>query len=73
MATEKTSFKKQVKLKFLNFQKTGLLSYGKYLKEQFKLASKSKIKKAYCRYLEKEMVKTEFRLHKVQGKLNKEM
>ncbi len=71
MAPEKTSFKKQVKQKFLSFQKTGLLQYGKYLKEQFKLASKSKLKKAYCAYIEKEMVKTEFKLHKIEGKLRK--
>jgi hypothetical protein len=71
MAPEKTSFKKQVKQKFLNFQKTSLLSYGKYLKEQLKLASKSKLKKAYCRYIEKEMLKTEFKLHKLEGKLRK--
>lgn len=71
MAAEKTSFKTHVKLKYLNFQKSGLMSYGKYLKEQLHQASKSKLKKAYCRYIEKEMVKTEFKLHKLKGKLKK--
>ncbi|MBL7900426.1 MAG: hypothetical protein JNK73_00370 [Bacteroidia bacterium] len=71
MATKKTSFKKQVKQKLLNFQKNGWLQYGKYLKEQFKQASKSKLKKAYSAYLEKEMVKTELKLHKLEGKIRK--
>jgi hypothetical protein len=71
MASKKITFKKLIKQKFLNFQKSGLQQYGKYLKEQFKQASKSKLKKAYSAYLEKEMIKTEFKLHKLEGKIRK--
>lgn len=71
MENKKSSYKKLLKQKFLNFQKNGWLQYGKYLKEQFKKASKSKLKKAYSAYLEKEMVKTELKLHKLEGKIRK--
>ncbi|MDX1446637.1 MAG: hypothetical protein R3333_10650 [Lishizhenia sp.] len=41
----------------LEFQKNGLLSYGKYLDEQLKFASKSQLRVAYKSYIEKEITR----------------
>ncbi len=43
--------------KFLEFQKSGLLKYGKYLNDQLKIASKSESKKLFKKYLENEIIR----------------
>ncbi|WP_318958779.1 hypothetical protein [Lishizhenia sp.] len=46
-----------IRSKMLEFQKNGLLSYGKYLDEQLKFASKSQLRVAYKSYIEKEITR----------------
>ena len=44
--------KRTLSQKLKEFQKQGLVSYGKYLSDQLEYASKSDIRKAYKKYIE---------------------
>ena len=48
--------------KYREFEKAGLLSYQKYLQNEFENAHKSDNKKAYTRYIEQELIKCQKRL-----------
>ena len=71
MAGKSPSLKKQIKNKLLNFQKTGLESYAKYLELQLKQNSKGSHKKAYTAYIEKQIEQTAGKLKKIDGNLKK--
>lgn len=47
--------KKTLMQKLLEFQKSGLLSYGKYLTRQYEYASKSDSKSAYKKYIKEQI------------------
>lgn len=64
--------KKTLKAKILQLRKKGLLAYGKDLERQLKAAGDSKIKKAYREYLEKEIVKNNARIAKIEAKLGRD-
>lgn len=47
--------KKTISQKLQDFQKEGLISYGKYLSDQLEYASKSDIRQAYKKYIENQI------------------
>lgn len=55
--------------KFLEFQKSGLVKYGKYLDDQLKMASKSESKKLYKKYIESEIIRNTKKIKSVNDKL----
>ncbi|GEM_PF-1088333 len=57
--------------KLLEFQKNGLLSYGKYLDKELESASQSSIKKAYKKYIENEIKRNTEKIASLEEKLNK--
>lgn len=67
----KTNFEEKNMLykKFLLFQKSGLVKYGKYLENQLRLASKSENKKLYKKYIEKEIIRNTKKIQSVNDKM----
>jgi len=61
--------KKNLGQKFLEFQKKGLESYGKYLQEQLEFASKSDSRKAYLAYIEDQIRQNNERIARIDEKL----
>lgn len=61
--------KKKFSLKLFEFQKKGLLQYGKYLDDQLKWADKKEIRKHYKKYIEDQIVLNNKRIKKVDDKL----
>jgi hypothetical protein len=61
--------KKTLRQKLLGFQKAGLKSYRQYLLKQREHASKSKSRKAYGKYIEKEIVMTSKKIKAIKVKL----
>ncbi len=55
--------------KFLEFQKSGLVKYGKYLEDQLKIASKSEHKKLYKKYIENEIIRNTKKIKSVENKM----
>ncbi|MFT7297297.1 MAG: hypothetical protein ACI81S_000783 [Sphingobacteriales bacterium] len=55
--------------KFLEFQKTGLVAYGKYLADQLEIASKSGISKAYKKYIEDQIEINKRKINEIDEKL----
>lgn len=62
--------KKSLKIKFLEFQKKGLLSYGKYLNDQQESASKSDSKDAYKKYIKEQIESNNRRIKEIDDKIN---
>lgn len=56
MANKTSKQKKSMAQMFLTFRLKGLKSYGKYLEKEFKNSAKSKRKKAYHKYITKELI-----------------
>ncbi|MCF8257531.1 MAG: hypothetical protein K9J06_08265 [Flavobacteriales bacterium] len=69
MENEVKQEKKSLKQKLLAFQKMGLVSYGAYLTEQDELASRSDSKKAYRKYIQRQMEKNNQKIAKIDSKL----
>jgi hypothetical protein len=61
--------KRNLKQKFFEFQKWGLESYGKYLAEQLEYASKSDLRNAYKKYIEKEIEMNILKINEIDEKL----
>lgn len=55
--------------KLLEFQKTGLLSYGKYLADQLEFASKSESRNAYKKYVEEQIAINNQKIKEIDDKL----
>lgn len=55
--------------KLLEFQRTGLVSYGKYLTEQLHYASKSESRKAYKKYVQDQIEMNNKKIADVDEKL----
>ncbi|WP_027419156.1 hypothetical protein [Crocinitomix catalasitica] len=71
MATIKQVDKEKLSKKLLKFQKKGLVSYGKYLKvEQTNSVDKSK-KKAYLKYINKEIERNKEKIEKINAKIER--
>ena len=64
------SEKKKLSQKLLEFQKTGLASYGKYLAKQYESAAKSTSKNAYKHYIENQIELNKEKIDKIDKKLN---
>lgn len=62
---EKNSLSK----KLLEFQRSGLISYGKYLQEQHEHASKKESKRAYQKYVEDQIKSNDLKIKKLDEKL----
>ena len=58
--------KRNLKQKFIEFQKKGLESYGKYLAEQLEYSSKSEIRQAYVKYLEDQIKMNDEKIKKIE-------
>lgn len=58
-----------IRSKMLEFQKSGLLSYGKYLDEQLKFASKSHLRVAYKSYIEQEIIRNNDKIRTLNERL----
>lgn len=61
--------KKTLTQKLLEFQKSGLLSYGKYLTEQHEYASKSDSRSAYKKYIEEQIEMNKLNIDEIDEKL----
>lgn len=61
--------KKTLKAKILELRKKGLQIYGSDLDHQLKAAGISKLKQAYRSYLEKEIIRNNERIAKIDRKL----
>lgn len=61
--------KKTLKNKFREYEKQGLLAYGKYLQEQLVYASKSDIRAAYKKYIEKQILRNNEKIEHLNTKL----
>jgi hypothetical protein len=61
--------KKSLGQKLLGFQRTGLVSYGKYLTEQLDYASKSELRNAYKRYVEDQIKMNDTKIVEIDEKL----
>jgi hypothetical protein len=61
--------KKTLKQKFLEFQKSGLVSYGKHLTEQHEFASKSNSRSAYKKYIEEQIEMNNRKIEEIDEKL----
>ncbi|MCB0409363.1 MAG: hypothetical protein KDD29_04040 [Flavobacteriales bacterium] len=61
--------KRTLTQKLLEFQKTGLLSYGKYLTEQLEFASKSESRNAYKKYVEEQIIMNNQKIKEIDDKL----
>ena len=71
MATIKQVDKEKLSKKLLKFQKKGLVSYGKYLKvEQTNSIEKPK-KKAYLKYINKEIERNKKKIEKINAKIER--
>lgn len=62
--------KRNLRKRFLEFKKSGLESYDKYLHNEYERDSKSDYKKLYVKYLVKEMERTKKKLEKIDAKLS---
>ncbi|MDX2173185.1 MAG: hypothetical protein SFY56_08700 [Bacteroidota bacterium] len=69
MAKINSEEKNIVYKKFLEFQISGLLKYGKYLETQLKIASKSESKKLYKKYIENEIIRNTKKIKSVEDKM----
>lgn len=69
MENVSVSEKQTLKQKLFEFQKSGLVSYGKYLTEQLEFASKSDSRKAYKKYIEDQIEMNNRRIQKIDEKL----
>ena len=56
--------------KMLEFQKIGLVSYGKYLNAQLELASKSTMSDAYKKYVEDQLQLNNQKINELDQKLD---
>ena len=61
--------RKTVKQKLRSFRKTGLEAYAKYLDKEFKASESNELRKAYTKYIKKEMASTAKKLAKINAKL----
>ena len=61
--------KKKFSQKLFEFQKKGLLQYGKYLDDQLKFASKAEIRKLYKKYIEDQIILNNKRIKNIDAKL----
>jgi len=61
--------KKGLKQKFYEFQRSGLISYRKYLKDQWEYSSKISIRKAYTKYIEDQLKMNEEKIAEIDKKL----
>ena len=55
--------------KLLEFERTGLLSYGNYLTEQLEFASKSESRNAYKKYVQDQIEANDKKIAKIDEKL----
>lgn len=55
--------------KLLEFQRMGLVCYGKYLVEQFDFASKSELRNAYKKYIEDQIEMNDKKISEIDEKL----
>jgi len=69
MAKLNSEEKNIVYRKFLEFQQSGLIKYGKYLDDQLKIASRSESKKLYKKYIESEIIRNNKKIKSVKNKL----
>lgn len=58
-----------IRSKMLEFQKNGLLSYGKYLEDQLRTTSNSQLKLAYRSYLEQEIQRNNDKIRMLNERL----
>lgn len=61
--------KKTLKNKLREYEIQGLVSYGKYLNDQFESSSKSNLKTAYKKYIEKQIVRNNEKIERLEAKL----
>lgn len=67
--TKKLDDKNKIYKKFLEFQTSGLLKYGKYLEAQLKIASKSENKKLYKKHIENEIIRNTKKIKSIEDKM----
>lgn len=58
-----------LKQKFFEFERMGLISYEKYLKNELEFASKKKIRKYYKNYIISQLEMTDKKIEKLNKKL----
>ncbi len=63
--------KKGIKYKLLEFRRNGLVSYAQYLANELEASEGKEIKKAYTKYIKKEIVSTAKKIAKVESKMEK--
>lgn len=63
--------KKTLRQRLLEFQKAGLISYGKYLAEQQEFASKSESRKAYEKYVQDQIEMNNMKIKDLEEQLSK--
>lgn len=66
---KKLDDKNTIYKKFLKFQISGLIKYGKYLENQLRIASKSEHKKLYKKYIETEIIRNTKKIKSVEDKM----
>lgn len=66
---KKLDDKNTIYKKFLEFQISGLIKYGKYLENQLIIASKSEHKKLYKKYIENEIIRNTKKMKSVEDKM----
>jgi hypothetical protein len=62
--------KSKLTTKFLELQRKGLVSYGKYLEKEFKTSEGKALKKAYHEYIVKELANNKIKIEKIDSKLS---
>jgi hypothetical protein len=67
--TNQNNTRKGLKQKFLEFQKKGLVQYGKYLDKQLFYASKKEIRKHYKKYIEEQLALNARKIKAIDAKL----
>ena len=72
MASITKEEKKGLKYKLLEFRRTGLVAYAQYLANELEASEGKEIKKAYNKYIKKEIVATAKKIAKVEAKLSKD-
>jgi hypothetical protein len=61
--------KKKFSQKLLEFQKTGLVQYGKYLDQQLKITAKMPNNQLYKKYIEDQIILNNKRIKSIDDKL----
>ena len=72
MASVTKEEKKGLRQKLLEFRRTGLVAYAQYLANELEASEGKEIRKAYTKYLKKEITSTAKKIARVETKLSKE-